>query len=827
MAVALVTGLTPVTGVAAGPTAGDGAVAALDGSAFSSGAIQQALHNFRQLGSVLYVAAHPDDEDTQLIAWLARGRGARTAYLSLTRGDGGQNLIGAELGEALGLLRTQELLAARRIDGAQQFFTRARDFGFSKDYAETLSVWDRQQVLADTVRVIRTFRPDIIITAFSTVPGGTHGHHTASAMMAVEAFKLAADPTAFPEQLDTLSVWQPTRVLHGVRFRRGGPEPSLQVDIGGYNTLLGESYGEIAARSRSMHRTQGFGAVGSRGATTRSFAVLAGAPAAEDIFEGVATGWSRFRGGEQIGVMAADVAAGFDAHDPAASVPALLEIRRHLNALPADALLAEKRAQLDRILQACLGLYMESTLASAEVAPGETFKLTHTVIARGNVPVHWVGVRYPLTGAATGADVDLHSNQSSNLSATSTLPAGTSLSQPYWLRQPGTVGMFEVDDPDLIGQPENPPVFPVEQIFEVAGQRLVFTDTPVEVIRDPASGEIRHPLQAIAPVALTFGDRVELFAPGATREIVVEVRAARPDVAGELRLEAPAGWQVSPAALRFELAQSQDAAQLRFRVTAPSQPATANFGAVATINAVQYRSSRIDLRYAHLPDQLLQPAAQLRAVSLELATRGRTVGYLPGAGDEVAGSIERMGYAVTVLASADVTPQRLRDFDAVVLGVRAFNTREDLPGQLPALMDYVENGGTLLVQYNTQRNLLIDPKTALGVSLSRDRVTDEQAAVTLLAPDHPALTGPNRITAADFEGWVQERGLYFPNQWNENFTPLIACHDADESEKSGALLVARQGKGHLVYASLSFFRELPEGVPGAYRLFANLLSLGK
>jgi LmbE family N-acetylglucosaminyl deacetylase len=822
-----------VAGVAAGalPLMSHATIPAADDAPMAAGAILQALHNFRQLGSVLYVAAHPDDEDTQLIAWLARGRGARTAYLSLTRGDGGQNLIGAELGEALGVLRTQELLAARRIDRAEQFFTRARDFGFSKDYSETLAIWDHRQVLADTVRVIRTFRPDVIITAFSTTPGGTHGHHTASAMLTVEAFGLAGDPDAFPGQLDELEVWQPTRVLHGVRFRRGGAEPSLQVDIGGYNTLLGQSYGEISARSRSMHSTQGFGAISSRGATTRSFAMLAGEPATRDILDDVATDWGRISDGGEIDALAAAVEQAFDPRDPSASVPALLEIRRRLNHLqasqPNQALLQYKRAQLDQILRGCLGLYLETTVTAAEVVPGEALSLTHTAIARGKVPVRWVGVRHLLTDAEVAAGIDLPFNQPESLSASAVLPADTPLSQPYWLRQPGTTGMFVTDDPAWGIQPDNAPVFAVEQIFEVGGERLVFADEPVEVIRDPARGELRHRLRAIAPAALGFADSVELFAPGATREIVLEVRAARPGVAGALRLETPAGWTVAPAARRFELANPQDTAKLNFSVTAPARSGVADFGAVATVGAAQYHSRRIDLRYAHLPGQLLQPPARLRALSLELSIRGRSVGYLPGAGDEVAEGIERLGYAVTRLTGADMTAQRLREFDAVVLGVRAFNTREDLPGQLPALMDYVENGGTLLVQYNTQNNLLADLNAAMGVAISRDRVTDENARVRLLAPDHPALAEPNRIGAADFDGWVQERGLYFPNRWDEGFTPLLACHDAGESEKSGALLVARRGQGHVVYASLSFFRQLPEGVPGAYRLLANLLSLGQ
>ena len=507
----------------------------------SASAILQELRSFREMGSVLYIAAHPDDENTRLIAYLSRGRGYRTGYLSLTRGDGGQNLIGPELGAELGVVRTQELLAARRIDGGQQFFTRALDFGFSKDYKETFRIWDRQQVLSDVVRVIREFQPDVLITRFSTEPGNTHGHHTASAILALEAFKLAGDTNAFPEQLTELKPWQPKRILWN-GFPRGfggrgtdsgtNTPPGLQLDIGGYNPLLGESYGEIAARSRSMHKTQGFGSVGTRGAANESFQLLDGEPATNDILDGVDTTWNRIPDGSEIGKSVDEIIMQFNPQNPATSVPALLALRKHLAALPTDSIIEYKRRQLDQILQGCLGLYVETTIPVAEAVPGETLKMRHSAIVRTDFPVRWVTVIYPDGGVELATGTDLKPNQAVNHESSRMLPANTPLSQPYWLRKESTIGMFRVDDPSLIGRPENPPPFPVEYVFEIDGQTLIIPDEPVQVIGDRVKGEIRRRLEVIPPVSLDFPEDLALFAPGTARPVVVEVTSARAGAPG-------------------------------------------------------------------------------------------------------------------------------------------------------------------------------------------------------------------------------------------------------------------------------------------------------
>jgi LmbE family N-acetylglucosaminyl deacetylase len=796
----------------------------------SAAIILQDLRNFDTLGSVLYIAAHPDDEDTQLITYLARGRHYRSAYLSVTRGDGGQNVLGPEFGEELGVIRTQELLAARRLDGGEQFFTRAMDFGYSKDYCETLRIWDHQQVLADVVRVIRTFQPDVVIAGFSTnQTPGQHGHHVASAILAGEAFKLAGDPNAFPDQLDYLKPWQPKRLLQNQRFfgRGGGtPAPGPRIEISGNDPVLGISFGEIASRSRAMHKSQGFGnfnGIGG-GARTASFLVLAGEPATNDIMDGIDTTWSRVPGGAEIGKQMDEIIAQFDTNNPAASVPALLALRKNLLALPGEALLNFKFTQLDKILQDCLGLVVTTTVSRAEVAAGEELKMHSASTVQAKFPVTW------LAWGGPSPDVAVKPNET--VSRDVTVPtANLPLTQPYWLRESGRVGMFRVDDAKLIGQPENPPVISVANEFQLGGnggQMLSVITEPVQAGTESGKFEARRTLKIIPPVSLRCEEEVKLFAPGSSREVAIEVTAARADLKGELLLDTPDGWKVAPAKREFSFTSAGERKEFSFTITAPPQAASAQITARAKIGDKIYDNQRVEISYPHIPLQLLQPPARIKAVSFNLATRGKKVGYVPGAGDSVADAIREMGYDVTLLTGDDLTTNRLKEFDAVVIGVRAFNVRTDLVSHLPALFDFVSNGGNLIEQYNRPGNdLKTDQFAPFSLHLSNGRVTDETAPMTFLAPDHPALNTPNKITDADFDGWIQERGIYYPDRWDDHFTPILACHDPGEAPLKGGLLIARYGKGYFVYTGLVFFRELPDGVPGAFRLFANLVSLGK
>jgi LmbE family N-acetylglucosaminyl deacetylase len=805
----------------------------------SAAAILQDLRSFREMGTVLHIAAHPDDENTQLITYLSRGRGYRTGYLSITRGDGGQNEIGPEFDEKLGVARTQELMAGRRLDGGRQFFTRAIDFGFSKSPEETLRFWDREQVLADVVRVIRQFRPDVIVTRFPVPPGsGGHGHHTASAILAVDAFKISGDAKAFPEQLaEGLKPWQPKRVLwNGGGGGRGGAAvggPTVRVDIGGKDPVTGESFSAIAGRSRAMHKTQGFGGFGgggSGGPNMQTFTLLAGEPATNDLMDGVELTWNRVAGGAEIGKLTEEAIAGFKSNDVSGNVPALLAIRAKLAVaisaqlpfLVSEPLIDDKRQQLDGILQKCLGLTVETTAPQPEVTPGETVKLEYKARARSG-QVRWGSVGR----SRSEFSFNLGENGATHVASFS-IPANASPTQPYWLREEGASGIFRVDDKKLIGRPENPPAFPVNYVFLVGGQTLVIEDEPVFV----ASGGQPRKLAVVSPVALSFGSAVALFKPDANKRIEVEITAARAAVEGKLQLQMPPAWNASPAQQPFKLSKAGEKTRIPFTITAPAAAAAGSILAVAEIGGAKFSNQRIEIRYDHIPLQLLQPPAKLKVAAFDFATRGKAVGYLPGAGDDTVASLQQLGYTVTTLTGADLTLEKLRGLDAVVVGVRAFNERNDLAANLPGLFAYVEGGGNVIAQYNRPNGLQAQKLGPYPLSIAGNapqwRVTDETVPVTFLAPEHAALTTPNRISAADFSGWVQERGAYFPSSWDaEHYTPLLAMSDSGEQPLKSSVLVAQHGKGYFVYTGLAFFRQLPAGVPGAYRLFANLVSLGK
>jgi LmbE family N-acetylglucosaminyl deacetylase len=777
------------------------------------------------------VAAHPDDENRALLAFLSKSRDFRTGYLSINRGDGGQNEIGPEFDAKLGVIRTQELLAGRRIDGARQFFTRAIDFGYSKSMVETLSIWDHQAVLGDVVRVIRTFRPDVIVSRFAPVAQpGNHGHHNASAYLAVEAFKLAGDPKAYPEQIaEGLAPWQPTRIVQD-----GGNGITISISGGNTDPVTGETVQAIATRTSAQHKTQGIGGFGGRGGGAgggnfnAGFTLLDGAPGT-GLMDGIDLTWGRFHHGGQIyGSFADDVIAQFNPQDPAAIVPALLKLKSGLTNVWGDPLLIdEKRQLLDHILQACLGLTVQTVAPAVEIVPGEQLKFHSLAVISSEVPVKLMEVRVPELGVKKFG-VDLKVGEAVSGDMAFPIPKTTPLSQPYWLREESTAGMFRVAETKLIGQPENPPPFMAEYVFEVGGQTLVIPNEPLAL---EAAGKPMRRLAVISPVSLKFGSGVALFKPAAGKTVEVEITAARVGVSGTLHIESPADWKISPASQSFKIAKAGDKMKLEFNVTAPAQAAAGSFLAVAEIGGQKFSNGRLEIRYDHIPVQLLQSAARLKVVAFDFAIRGKSVGYLPGAGDDTAEDLAQLGYAVTTLTGADLTPEKLRGLDAVVIGVRAFNERTDFAANFPALLAWVEQGGTVIAQYNRPNGLRTQQLGPYPLSIQGQapplRVTDENAPVTFLLPDHPALNVPNKITAADFAGWVQERGAYFASQWDDRYAAPLAMSDPGETQPNSSLLIAKHGNGYYVYTSLAFFRQLPAGVPGAYRLFANLISLGK
>lgn len=801
----------------------------------SAAKLQQDLQKLNVLGSVLYLAAHPDDENTRLIAYLSNEKLYNTGYLAVTRGDGGQNLVGPEIREGLGIIRTQELLQARRTDGGKQFFTRANDFGFSKNPEETFTIWDKEQVLADMVWTIRKFRPDVMITRFPPDERAGHGHHSASAILAEEAFKAAADPKRFPEQLKYVEAWQAKRLLWNTgvwsfrsqeEFEKFGKE-LLKIDVGGYNPLLGKSYGEIAAESRSMHKSQGFGSSGSRGANQEYLQHTTGDKAQQQLFEGVNTTWSRIKGGEKVQQLIQKAINNYKPAEPASVVPILLAAKKELEKLPDNYWKRVKLEELQDVVQHALGLYLEVTANDFAAAPGQPVKLDVEAINRSAVPVVLKSINYSVANTDTTLNISLKNNEPLKSTVNHTLPKNSFYSQPYWLREEGTLGMFAVQNQQEVGLPENPAAAQATFSLLVAGEPLRITVPIVYKRTDPVEGEVYRPFVITPPIFVNLKEHVFMFASPEPKQVQVLVKSGKDDISGDVRLSAPKGWRIEPATAAFKLAAKGAEQSITFTVYPPKDAQEAQLQAIATIDGKTYTQGLNEINYSHIPAQITFPEATAKIVKLDLQKRGQRVAYLMGAGDEIPASLQQIGYNVTLLKDEDMRLSFLKQFDAVILGVRAYNTIERIRFYQPTLLDYVKQGGNLIVQYNTNHSLNLPQIAPYPLKLSRDRVTVEDAEVRFLNPEHPVLNSPNKITQQDFNGWVQERGLYFPSEWGNEFTPILSANDPGEPARDGGLLVAKYGEGYYVYTGYSWFRELPAGVPGAYRLFTNLISLGK
>ncbi|MGK7397890.1 MAG: PIG-L family deacetylase [Candidatus Cyclobacteriaceae bacterium M3_2C_046] len=796
---------------------------------YNASEIQLALQKLQVLGSVLYVAAHPDDENTRLIAYLSKEKLFNTAYLSLTRGDGGQNLIGPEIRESLGIIRTQELLAARRIDGGKQFFSRANDFGYSKHPDETFNIWQREEVLSDMVWVIRKFQPDVIITRFNSEPGTTHGHHTASAILAEEAFELAGDPEAFPEQLEYTNTWSPKKLywntswwFYGSRdFDKSG---LLTINVGEYNPLLGRSYTEVAAESRSQHRSQGFGAAGTRGQEEEYLKPIKNARPNESLFAGINTSWDQLPGGEQVDNLVQQALDQFDPFNPSAVVPLLVKTYTAIEQVDNTYWKKIKLNELKQIIEACLGLYLEVTADDPTATNGDSLELDFEMINRSPVPVNLEKVCF--FDQDTLFNQQLQNNQKVNFKKNILLPTDMPFSQPYWLKEEGTLGMFNVDQQEMIGMPENPPAITVQFDLEIAGKKLPYDVPLVYKQTDPARGEIYKPFQVTPPVFTIIDNPVYVFGNSQAKEVNVLVKAGKGNISGELRLEIPPGWQVKPEKVQFDLALKGEEKNFMFSLIPPEKSSSGELKAVTQLNGQTFSYSLVTIDYEHIPTQSWFPQAIAKVVKIDLKKKGDLIGYIPGAGDAIPENLEQIGYKINILQDQDFLNGNLDQYDAIITGIRAYNTNERLVYYQPRLMEYVKQGGTLVIQYNTSHRLVLDDLGPYPLELSRDRVAVEDAPVKILAPQHEVLNQPNKITSEDFDFWVQERGLYFPNKWDERFVPILSSHDPGEDPRDGGLLIAEFGQGHFVYSGYSWFRQLPAGVPGAYRLFTNIISLG-
>ena len=850
----------------------------------STGDIELALRKLDELGTVLMIGAHPDDERTNVLAYFARGRNMRAAYLSVTRGEGGQNLIGAEQGDALGVIRTQELLAARRIDGAEQFFTRAIDFGFSKTPVETIAKWGHDGVLSDMVWVIRRYRPDAVILCFSGTLADGHGHHQASAILGKEAFEAAGDPARFTEQLKFVKPWKASKLVTAGGFGGGGGRggqnaaaaggrgggrgglgrsgtpvvpgaaatpaapppmppvaPPAQISTAGFSPFLGYSFDQLATISRSQHRSQGFGNAGNggggggRGPGQNPAPGAAGAPAAppapvtpppppaKDLFDEIDHSWNRLPGGAAVNTLLSQAIQEFEPAHPEKIIPLLAKTRPAILGLD-DPLAKIKLGELDELIAKCAGIWAEALASQAESTPGSKVRVAVNIYARLPVEMSVTSVRpegkwngpvvtkfEPRQGGGVTANIDLE------------IPANQPYSQPYWLEKPAVAGRYTVDDQMLAGLPDTP----VEQLriqATVAG-------TPIELVRrienhstDRAEAERIRPITVVPPVSVNLSSAVAIFPSKSMRRLQAVVRAEIANAEGELRVEAPAGWNVAPRSLPFKMSAAGEERELSFNVTPPVSEGTATLRFTAVSGGRQIAVGMDTISYPHIPVQVLFPRAEVKLVRADVHVDAHNIGYIMGAGDEVPDALRQLGLEVTMLNETDLGKGDLARFDAIVAGVRAYNVRADLRANQSRLMAYVNNGGTYVVQYMSAGAQNIGPYKINIAPGNGYRVTVEEAPVTFPHPDSRLLQSPNHITARDFEGWVQERGLLYPTAWDPRYETVLASGDPGEKLLEGGELWTHYGKGVYIFSSYVWFRQLPAGVPGAYRLFANMLS---
>jgi len=796
----------------------------------SSGEIYKQMQSFANTKTVMYLAAHPDDENTRLISYLSNHENVNTVYLSLTRGDGGQNLIGTETGPLLGLLRTQELLEARKVDGGKQWFTRANDFGYSKTADETLEIWDKEKILGDVVWAIRLHQPDVLINRFDHNSNGrTHGHHTSSAVLGVEAFDLAADPTAYPEQLAYVDPWQVKRLYHNTSwffygsreaFEKVDKKNMAEIDVGVYYPILGVSNNEIASWSRSKHRCQGFGSAAARGSQIEYLLQLKGdAPTDKnDILSGIDDNW-RELSGRNFQTRVKSLLANYDFTNSANSTEAIqhiwqdfLQVQNVQNGSKLSYFVNRKREEVEQLLIAAAGIYAEARTSEPSGISGQSIPYTIELLSR-----NLDGVEFENEDGYSALPV----NQRVVLDKSLQLSESSESSNPYWLNKKKNGELYHVDNPLDIGKPQ---ANNLETEVNLLIDGIPFSiSLPIQFKRvEPDFGEIYQPFRVVPPVSVSLDAPIYMSDGSKAMTVQVKVKTYAPNQKGILELQLPKNWQtVSPQLV--DIAQSGDEQWYSFVIQPKNKKAESGLvSAAVIIDGQRYENKVVEIQYDHIESQIVIEKASSNLEVLDIKIPDIKVAYVQGAGDQVANSLRSIGMDVTDVPVSSLRGD-LSGYDAIVLGIRAFNTQDDLKFVSQNLWDYAETGGNVLVQYNTSRRL---PEIApISLTLGRDRITEEDAKLSFVNEKHVVLNYPNKITQADFDDWVQERGLYFASDWHESFQPILSGNDKGEDKKEGMLLVAKYGDGYYTYSGLSFFRELPAGVPGAYRLLVNILAL--
>jgi len=788
---------------------------------YSSTDIILALNKLKVLGSVLYIAAHPDDENTAVLTYMSQGKLARTAYLSLTRGDGGQNLLGNEKGDLLGVIRTQELLSARRIDGAEQFFTRAIDFGYSKSAGETLRNWDRELLLRDVVKVIREFRPDIILTRFSKTQGG-HGQHLTSAILAEEGFYAAADPNKFPEQLKTLGTWQ-TKRLYWNTFRP--TSKALAVDIGEFNPIVGKSYNEISAESRSMHKSQGFGVSPSRGSQLVQFDYFAGDSAKTDLFDDIDISWNRVKGGKEIDSELDRLINKYDEHNPSKLIPDLVRIYKMIDSIEDEYWASVKKKEIAELVKMCSGVWMESIAWEPEVSLGEEIDVRSMIVSRSEIPITVNKISTTLSSSPHVVNKKLELNKRFTDKQTIKIPDDYKYTQPFWLREAHDGKIFTINNPNYIGLAENNHDIHTTFVLNIEGQSFTYEVPTVYKWTDAVKGEQIRPFIVRPDLSISIDQPTYVFPNGTTHEIKVNLVSKIDSAEGKIMLDLPEGWKAEPKNYEFQISDKGDQRSFVFSVSPNKNAKSAEVKVKAEMFGKSYTNELVEIEYSHVPLQTVLKPVTADLIKLNIEIEPKKIGYIMGSGDDIPLSLTQLGYDLDLLTDEDLDKKDLTQYDVIICGIRAFNTRKELGRQQKRLIEFMENGGTWIVQHNTRFGIQVDqigpyPFNATG----SDRIAEETAKIDILVPDHQIFNYPNKITSDDFNNWVQERGLYFAESWQGKLYPLLAGSDEGEPSKLGGLLYTNYGKGAFIFTAYSWFRQLPAGVPGAYRLFANMIS---
>jgi LmbE family N-acetylglucosaminyl deacetylase len=790
-----------------------------------SSAIYHQLLRLKETKRVLYVAAHPDDENTRLIAYLVNGEHAEVGYLSLTRGDGGQNLIGKELGVELGQIRTQELIKARETDGGKQFFTRALDFGYSKNPDETLQNWDKSKVLADVVWAIRRFQPDIVITRFNTTPGITHGHHTTSAILAEEAFELAGKEDAFPEQLNLVEPWQPKRIFFNA-YNFGGEFEPLEgktyhvFPVGDFNGILGQSYSQISADSRTMHKSQGFGSTAGIGEAKDYIEFIKGEKFQNSPFDGVQDRWEITQGGENVKSLIEKSLIEFDFKNPASNLKHLIEIRKELKELDSTQYwIQEKREQVEQLIYWSLGVEAEWNASTEFGFSGQEISSEFVLNNSSDFPLK--SIEFKVFGNTYKPSLsEIKTNKAARIRINFLLPGDFPLSQPYWMKEPLEGAMFAVNDQKQIGKPFIQNLPKGKLIFELEGEQFSVDLDLMYKFNDQVDGEIKQPFAVVPEIDLAISNQNLFLVSGADPTLSVAVNFRNKIEDGELEFLGLDSTQFRILSIVDLAAQKKRVFQIGFLPQAEGKKlVTARY---ITSEGKKYELATNRISYQHIPNLTYFNPASFNLIQADWKHSGQKIGYIPGAGDDVPKVLTELGYQVVMVGENDYSVDYLKQFKAVVLGVRAYNVNEELSANQQVLLGYVKSGGTLIVQYNTSSPLLTKQLGPFPFTIGRDRVTVQDSPV-IADWAHPVLSKPNKIGVKDFDGWIQERGLYFATGISDQYSTPLEMQDPDETSSPGSLIYAKFGEGTYIYTGISFFRQLPAGVPGAIKLFINMI----